>query len=115
VEQFDPQVIIRNGGSDPHYSDRLGSLNLTYKGLQNIGKTVKESAIKIEASMINMSCSGYNPETVSKGMFAILTGLMNMDLDYIEVECLTNVMSQKGNISNIIEELAIKLQDYWAL
>ena len=40
VEQFEPQVIIRNGGSDPHFADRLGSLNLTYKGLKNIGKTV---------------------------------------------------------------------------
>jgi acetoin utilization protein AcuC len=115
VEQFKPQVIIRNGGSDPHFSDKLGSLNLTYKGLENIGKTVREAATEIDAFVINMSCSGYNPNTVSKGMFAILTGLMNIELEFIETNYLPNVKSQKEAITKIVEELAIKLQNYWAL
>jgi len=34
-EEFRPQVIIRNGGSDPHYSDGLTNLGLSVPGFQD--------------------------------------------------------------------------------
>ncbi|MGQ9625115.1 MAG: histone deacetylase family protein [Candidatus Bathycorpusculaceae bacterium] len=32
AEEFKPEIIIANGGSDPHFADMLGDLGLTVKG-----------------------------------------------------------------------------------
>ena len=115
VKQFEPQVIVRNGGSDPHFADRLGSLNMTYKGFHNIGATVRESAADVEAPIINMSCSGYNPNTVAEGMYSILAGLMDLELDVEEFVQLENVESHIEAVEKTIDELAIIHNNYWTL
>ena len=38
VEKFNPQLVIRNGGSDPHPSDEITQLGLTLKGFRYIGE-----------------------------------------------------------------------------
>jgi acetoin utilization protein AcuC len=114
VKQFEPQVIIRNGGSDPHFSDRLGSLKMTYKGLRRIGITVRESAADVDAPIINMSCSGYS-HTVAEGMYAILAGLMDIELDVKENYQPEYFEPQIETVENVIEELAIHLKDYWTI
>jgi acetoin utilization protein AcuC len=115
VEQFEPQVIIRNGGSDPHFSDRLGSLKMTYKGFYNIGATVRESALKVGVPVINMSCSGYNPNTVAEGMYSILAGLMDVGFDIQEKYQLEHYGSKIKTVEKTIEELATHLKKYWIL
>jgi acetoin utilization protein AcuC len=115
VKQFEPQIIIRNGGSDPHFSDRLGGLKMTYKGFHNIGKTVREVAKAVNAPIINMSCSGYNPQTVAEGMYAILTGLIDKELDIQENAQPEYKEPQIETVEKIIEELAIHLKNYWNL
>ncbi|GAI34039.1 unnamed protein product, partial [marine sediment metagenome] len=37
TEEFKPQVIIRNGGSDPHFADGLTNLGLPIEGFRMIG------------------------------------------------------------------------------
>jgi acetoin utilization protein AcuC len=115
VEQFEPQIIIRNGGSDPHFSDLLGNLKMTYKGLHNIRKTVREAAKAINSPIINMSCSGYNPQTVAGGWYAILTGLIDKELDIQENIQPEYKEPQIETVKEIIEELAIHLRNYWNL
>jgi acetoin utilization protein AcuC len=113
VKQFKPEIIIRNGGSDPHFNDLLGSLQMTYEGFHNLGKTIREAAIEQGVPVINMSCSGYNPKTVGEGMYALLNGLMNQKLDVREEEQPTFVEHRINEVENIIEELAYYLKDYW--
>jgi acetoin utilization protein AcuC len=115
VKQFEPQVIVRNGGSDPHFADRLGSLYMTYKGFHNIGATVREAAADVEAPIINMSCSGYNPNTVAEGLYSILAGLMDIELDVEDIGHLSNVEPQIEAVEKIIDKLAIIHQDYWTM
>ena len=115
VKQYEPQVIIRNGGTDPHFSDGLGNLNLTYRGLHSIGVSVREIASEVNVPIINMSCSGYNPNTVAEGWYAIFTGLMGTQLDIIESDQPEYVFHKEIEVERIIEELAINLKDYWAL
>jgi acetoin utilization protein AcuC len=115
VNQFEPQVIIRNGGSDPHFGDRLGNLNMTYQGFHMMGETVREAAVSVEAPIINMSCSGYNPRTVAEGMYAILTGLMDHIFDIEEMDKPNYVESQMETVEKTIKELATQLRDYWVI
>jgi acetoin utilization protein AcuC len=114
VEQFEPQVIIRNGGSDPHFADFLGSLQVTYNGFYSIGKSVRLAAESVGAPIINMSCSGYNPYTIAEGMYAILTGILGINLDVEEIFSQKYRRSHMGAVEKTIEELAISLQDYWS-
>ena len=60
-----------------------------------------------------MSCSGYNPLTVAEGMYAILTGLMDIELDIQEKDQPEYIEPQIETVEKIIEELAILHKDYW--
>ena len=75
AEQFKPDLIIRNGGADPHYSDALTDLGVTLKGLFMIGEKVRE--LSKGRPIIDMVVSGYNPVTV-QGWYAIVSGSNNL-------------------------------------
>jgi acetoin utilization protein AcuC len=75
-EEFKPQVIIRNGGTDPHFLDGLGRLNLTFQGLWDIGREVAEASEEAGCGVVDLCCSGYNPVTVASGWLSLLTGIM---------------------------------------
>jgi len=81
---FKPQAIIRNGGSDPHFRDGLASLGLTYAGLRAVGAAVSDAAHAAGCGVIDLCCSGYNPETVAEGWLAILSGLMGVETGLME-------------------------------
>jgi len=115
VEQFKPQVIIRNGGADPHFSDALGSLRLTYDGFHSIGNLVREASDHSKIPVVNMSCSGYNPKTVAEGMYAIFIGLLGRGLDITEMEEPEPYESQIEAVKDIITELSNLLRDYWII
>jgi len=42
TEEFKPQIIIRNGGSDPHFDDGLTQLGLPVRGFRMIGERVRK-------------------------------------------------------------------------
>ena len=113
VKQFEPQIIIRNGGADPHFSDSLGSLKLTYEGFHRIGEVVREAAYPSNIPVVNMSCSGYNPDTVAEGMYSILSGLIDRELDIHEDVTPETYEPQINNVKKIISELGEELRDYW--
>jgi acetoin utilization protein AcuC len=115
AHQFRPQVIIRNGGPDPHFQDGLASLRFTYQGFWRMGKRITEIAKEINSPIINMSCSGYNPKTVAKGMFSILAGLLEMELDFQENRKPSGDKLQKEETNKRIDQLADKLERYWKL
>ncbi|MFP3951723.1 MAG: histone deacetylase family protein [Candidatus Bathyarchaeia archaeon] len=113
VEQFNPDVIIRNGGPDAHINDSLGGLAVTYKGFHTIGLAVREASKKVDAPIINMSCSGYNPDTVTKGMYAILAGILKIDMDLEEDYYHLEEGKQLEETKKILEELSNRLAQYW--
>ncbi|MBC7074008.1 hypothetical protein H5T58_01310, partial [Candidatus Parcubacteria bacterium] len=64
VKQFRPQIIIRNGGSDPHFSDPLTNLSLTLDGFKLIGEKVRKLSQICEGVEIDLIASGYNLKTL---------------------------------------------------
>lgn len=115
VEQFNPDVIIRNGGPDAHINDGLGSLALSYKGFHNIGSSVREASEDVDAPIINMSCSGYNPETVTEGMYAIFSGILQIDSGLEEEYRFRAEEKQFEETQRVIEELSNRLSKYWSI
>jgi acetoin utilization protein AcuC len=116
VKEFRPQAIIRNGGSDPHFLDGLGSLNFTFRGLQSIGRVVAEAATYSKCGVVDLCCSGYNPATVAEGWLAILTGVMGIDVTLNERGSPPNGSRWLLEATkNVIDTLRGNLIEYWSL
>jgi acetoin utilization protein AcuC len=114
VRQFQPQVIIRNGGADPHFQDELADLDLSYAGLWMIGQATAESAREVGCGLVDLLCSGYNPGFEEKGLLALLSGELDLELNYKEDEVLPEpVEGCVEKTSSTILELSHILRDYW--
>ncbi|MDH5482104.1 MAG: histone deacetylase [Candidatus Bathyarchaeota archaeon] len=80
VEEFRPQIIIANGGSDPHFADVLGDLSLTVKGFFDLSRLIRETAIKVcDGKLVLMPGSGYNPEVLPRCWYALVAGVVGLE------------------------------------
>lgn len=113
---FNPQIIIRNGGSDPHFDDKLTNLGLTIEGLRMIGSKVRELSQICEGRVIDMIASGYNEYVLPYGWMALIAGLADFRIEIPEP-----VTPPQKNVSDavlrrtedIIAEVKNSLKDYW--
>jgi len=115
VAEFRPEVIIRNGGSDPHHADGLGSLNLTFKGLWSIGNAVAEAAQGAGCGVVDLCCSGYNMETVAEGWLSLLSGVMERENPVTQQECFPVYAGALEATRGVIEAVKGRLGEYWSL
>ncbi len=84
VKEFQPDVIIRNGGSDPYHGDELTLLGLDYDGLNMMTSRVRKAALDIPGAcnrLIDMMVSGYG-DFVVYGWLAMFCGTQGLDIDY---------------------------------
>lgn len=79
VREFQPQIIIRNGGSDPHYADGLTTLGLNIEGFHMIGEKVRKMSEICQGKVIDMIASGYNREVLPYAWMALITGLTGIE------------------------------------
>ena len=75
TEEFKPQIIIRNGGSDPHFDDGLTHLGLPVKGFRMIGERVRKMAQTCQGKHIDLIASGYNKTVLPHAWLALISGL----------------------------------------
>jgi acetoin utilization protein AcuC len=80
AEEFKPELIVSNGGSDPHFADMLGSLGLTVQGFFYISRTLVETAEKVcSGKLVVMPGSGYNPAVLPQCWYALAAGVVGLD------------------------------------
>lgn len=80
--EFRPQLIIRNGGSDPHFTDELTNLGLTVEGLRDITRLVKQVADEVcGGKVVDLIGSGYNAKVLPYGWLALVLGLSGLELE----------------------------------
>lgn len=117
AREFEPEIIVRNGGSDPHFSDQLTALGLTVKGFRMIGERVREMAELCHGKVIDMIASGYNTKVLPYGWLALISGLADFKIDIPEPEPVPQrYMSDTAfeETRKVIEEVKNHLKDYWA-
>ena len=115
AEEFRPQIIIRNGGSDPHFADELTDLGVTMKGFKMIGRKVKEVAEQVcEGRRVDFLGSGYNQTVLPYGWLALVAGAAGLDLDLKE-PFLSSIQTDSGlkETKQVIEEVKGNLKSYW--
>ena len=84
AHEFQPQIIIRNGGSDPHFEDSLTNLGLTLKGFRLIGEKVREMSDVCGGKGIDMIGSGYNKEILPHAWLSLIAGLADLNISLAE-------------------------------
>ncbi|MFC1959025.1 hypothetical protein ACFLV6_03865, partial [Chloroflexota bacterium] len=116
TQEFGPQVIIRNGGSDPHFADGLTNLGLPVKGFRMIGKKVREMAGVCDDKAIDLIASGYNKKVLPYGWLALISGLGGIELEIEEPRPVPQRFSTDSSLTEtgkVIEEVKRQLKDYW--
>ena len=82
AHQFRPEVIIRNGGSDPHFADHLVLLGLTVPGFYRIGRKIRETADEVcGGRVIDLPGSGYNTTVLPHAWLGLIAGVAGISLD----------------------------------
>ena len=117
AQEFNPQIIIRNGGSDPHFADGLTNLGLTVKGFRMIGEKVREIARICEGEAIDLIASGYNKEVLPYGWLGLISGLGGIELkieEPVAVPQRFNTDPSYSETEKVIEEVKKQLKDYWS-
>ena len=80
AEEFKPEIILANGGSDPHFADSLGSLALSVNGFFKLSRMLAELSEKIcDGKLALMIGSGYNPEVLPTCWYALTAGAIGLE------------------------------------
>ena len=80
AEKFKPEIIIANGGSDPHFADMLGDLSLTVKGFFSVSRLIRETADRVcSGKLVLMLGSGYNPKVLPLCWYALVAGVVGLE------------------------------------
>ena len=117
AQEFAPQIIIRNGGSDPHFADGLTNLGLTIEGFRMIGEKVREMARVCDDRVIDFIGSGYNRTVLPYGWLALISGLAGIDIKIEEPEPIPPRFATDSSLSQtqkVVEEVRGYLKEYWA-
>jgi acetoin utilization protein AcuC len=116
VNEFGPQLIIRNGGSDPHFSDGLTNLGLPLKGFRMIGDKVRELSEVCQGKAIDLIASGYNRDVLPYAWLALISGLAGWRMPVDEPEDIPQRFRQDPSFAEtkmVIEQVKRHLRDYW--
>ena len=115
TDEFSPQVIIRNGGSDPHAGDELTNLGLHVNGFRMIGEQVREMAEVCDGREIDLIASGYTRHILPPAWLALICGLTGIDIEIEEPEQITAWAGDRSpvDISFVIQTVKDHQEQYW--
>lgn len=86
AEEYRPDIIISNGGSDAHFADALGSLGLTTTSFFELSRIVSNTAEKVcNGKLILILGSGYDPIVLPYCWYALIAGVSGLErIDVID-------------------------------
>ena len=115
AKEFKPEIIIRNGGSDPYFGDGLTNLGLTLDGFRIIGEKVKNLAKQLcQEKEIDLIASGYNQKVLPITWLSLISGLLDLKVKLKEPQKPIFPKDFKlRETKEIIKELKSFLKDYW--
>ena len=114
--EFKPQVIIRNGGSDPHFEDGLTQLGLPLKGFRLIGEKVMEMSGICDGKVIDLIASGYNERILPHAWLALIAGLTGLNLNVKEQDPALFRSEEDRSLDatrKVIQDVKQVLRPYW--
>jgi acetoin utilization protein AcuC len=117
AEEFKPEIIIANGGSDPHFADMLGNLRLTVKGFFDLSRLIRKTADKVcDGKLVLMPGSGYNPTVLPLCWYALAAGVVGVEEIHVKDPYAPPIEPPycRKKVENTIGELKRSLKKNWA-
>jgi len=117
AEEYAPDIIIANGGSDSHFADTLGGLALTIQGFFEISKLIKQTADRIcNGKLVLLPGSGYNPKALPGCWYALVAGVVGLERIHLKEHCTPPVepSDRRKIVQNTLDELKRILRKHWA-
>jgi acetoin utilization deacetylase AcuC-like enzyme len=117
AEEFKPEIIIGNGGSDSHFADALGGLRLTAKGFFEVSRLMKKTAESVcNGKLVLLIGSGYNPEVLPLCWYALTAGAVGMkEIGVKEPYASPQELPHcRGIVEKTLDELKRLLREYWS-
>lgn len=114
--EFRPQVIIRNGGSDPHFADGLTNLGLPVAGFKMIGERMRNLTQECGCQEMDIIGSGYNIEVLPSAWLALVSGLGNFGVDVEEPVPIPSRFVQDlvvDDTAQLVQRVRGYLKEYW--
>jgi acetoin utilization protein AcuC len=116
AREFKPQIIIRNGGSDPHFNDGLTNLGMTVSGFRVMGDRVRELAEVSQGKLIDLIASGYNEHVLPYAWLSLESGVANFPITVEEPEQVPPQYEQDMMLSEtekVLEEVRRFHHTFW--
>ncbi|MBN1376322.1 MAG: hypothetical protein JXA01_09215 [Dehalococcoidia bacterium] len=117
AREFKPQIIIRNGGSDPHPDDGLTDLGLPVSGFQMIGEKVRQMTDELcQGKELDLIASGYNKRVLPYAWLALLSGLAGWNMEVEEPEPATRKFHKDpayAQTKMVEAEVKSNLKPFW--
>jgi acetoin utilization protein AcuC len=117
--EFRPEVIIRNGGSDPFYGDELTEMGLDLGGLARVGAIVRGASDRGPRRLLDLMVSGYG-DFVPYGWLALFSGVTGLKADYAKYARRIYPMPRRipeetldTQTDAVIAEVKGSLREYW--
>ncbi len=116
AEEFSPDIIIANGGSDSHFADMLGGLALTTNGFFEVSRVIRQTADRVcEGRLVLLPGSGYNPQVLPQCWYALLAGVIglekiNVEEPYAPPQEPTHL---RRTVEGTVDELKRLLRKHW--
>jgi acetoin utilization protein AcuC len=116
TEEFNPQIIIRYGGTDSYWKDSLTYLGLKISDFRKIGEYVRELSRICDGKVIDAIASGYNDKAIASGWLALICGLSELEIEIEEPEEVPEKYLQDPVLEDtkeMVKELKNYLKKYW--
>jgi acetoin utilization protein AcuC len=116
VKEFKPEIIVRNGGSDPYLNDQLTQLGLSIEGFRMIGEKVRGLAEICDGKEIDLIASGYNESILPYAWLALISGLAGIELTIESPERIPESYREDlvvGDTEKVVRAVKEQLKDYW--
>ena len=119
IDAFNPDVIIRNGGSDPLNTDTLTNLGLTLDELTALVRRIADTARSRKTPLVDLFLSGYGAYVV-EGWFAIIRGVLGESFALELPEQMKNVSPEEQEhiglvMRSTLDALKMYLKPYWKI
>lgn len=118
-ERFLPQMILMVDGCDPHVTDQITQMGLSLAGIRQIGEKMGQLARTVcKGKLIDFVGSGYNdnPDTVSLGWLASISGVTGVRIDLQEPKMIPTHISPEPGLKEtreVVDLLKQRLNPYW--
>ncbi len=116
AREYRPQIIVRAGGSDPHFNDGLTYLGVTIAGFRAIGAKVREMADLCQGKQVDLIASGYNPHVLPHAWMSLLSGVADFPITVEEPDIVPPQYEQDLVVSDtekVLEDVKRFHRDYW--